>query len=445
MRRSWHRKLSSRFLSYLPPLLLPLLLACSTPSPLPLQATQGPAPRLAKPSSSLLPTVNVARAQGFADNQTPRAALGLRVQAFARHLQHPRTLLALPNGDVLVTETDAPQRMDARGGIKNWFAQRVMEKAGSHRGSPNRVVLLRDADGDGVAEARFVLLEHLNSPFGMALVGQHLYIANTDAVMRYPFRPGQTSIAEAGTRVASLPAGKLNHHWTKDMVASADGKRLFVSVGSNSNIGENGMDQEDMRAAILEIELASGNTRVFASGLRNANGLALHPQTGQLWAVVNERDEIGNDLAPDYLTAVLEGRFYGWPWSYWGQHVDKRVQPPRPDMVARAITPDYALGAHVAPLGMAFYQHEAMPAYRHGAFIGMHGSWNRKPKSGYKLVFVPFRDGRPSGLPQDILTGFLDEEENALGRPVGVAVDSRGGVLVADDVGHAVWRVSRAR
>jgi glucose/arabinose dehydrogenase len=301
-------------------------------------------------------------------------------------------------------------------------------------------------DGDGVAETRTVFLQGLNSPFGMVLVGGHLYVANTDALVRFPYRAGQTQIAEPGVKVADLPGGTINHHWTKNVIASRDGSRLYVTVGSNSNAAENGMEAEIDRAAILEVDPATGSRRVFASGLRNPNGLGWHPQSGALWTVVNERDEIGNDLVPDYLTSVKEHAFFGWPYSYYGQHVDTRVRPARPDLVARAVPPDYALGSHVAPLGLVFYGGPLMPRrFLGGAFVGLHGSWNRKPRSGYKVVFVPFADGRPVGTPEDVLTGFVDGDGNALGRPVGVAVDRAGAVLVADDVGNVVWRVTPAR
>lgn len=320
-----------------------------------------------------------------------------------------------------------------------------MKRAGAADPSANRITLLRDADGDGVAEMRTVLLKELNSPFGMALVGDTLYVANTDALLRFPYREGATQITQTGTKVIDLPGGPLNHHWTKNVIASRDGSKLFVTVGSNSNIAENGMDKEERRAAILEVDRASGQSRVFASGLRNPNGLAWQPQTGELWTVVNARDEIGNDLVPDYMTSVTENGFYGWPYSYYGQHVDERVQPQRADLVAKAIVPDYALGAHTAALGLAFCEGDLFPArYQGGAFIGQHGSWNRKPLNGYKVIFVPFVNGRPEGAPEDILTGFINEDGEAHGRPVGVAIDRAGALLVADDVGNRIWRVTPA-
>jgi glucose/arabinose dehydrogenase len=305
-------------------------------------------------------------------------------------------------------------------------------------------MLLRDADGDGRAELRTVFLQGLHSPFGMALVGDQLYVANADALVRVPYAPGQTQSGAAPQKVTDLPAGT-NHHWTKGLAASPDGRKLYVSVGSNSNVAERGMDEEEGRAAIWEVDVATGAKRVHASGLRNPVGLAFEPGTGTLWAVVNERDELGSDLVPDYLTSVRQGAFYGWPWSYWGANVDARVQPPRPDMVARAVAPDYALGNHVAPLGLAFSDARMPTPFAGGAFIGEHGSWNRKPRSGYKVVFVPFADGKPAGPPRDVLTGFVSSEGKASGRPVGVAVDRSGALLVADDVGGVVWRVAPVR
>jgi glucose/arabinose dehydrogenase len=367
---------------------------------------------------------------------------GLTVEAYATGLDHPRWIYVLPNGDVLVAETNAPPRPEDQKGVRGWFMKRVMTRAGAAVPSANRITLLRDADRDGKAETRSVFLEGLNSPFGMALIGEHFYVGNTDAVMRFPYRSGQTRIDSPGEKVADLPGGTLNHHWTKNILPGADGSKLYATVGSNSNVAENGMHNEERRAAILEIDLATGRSRVFASGLRNPNGLAWHPQTRVLWTVVNERDEIGSDLVPDYLTSVRDGGFYGWPYSYYGQHVDERVQPQRPDLVAKAIVPDYALGAHTASLGLVFYEADLFPPrYRAGAFIGQHGSWNRNPLSGYKVIFVPFSEGRPAGSPEDILTGFVNEDGEAHGRPVGVAVDSTGALLVADDVGNVIWRV----
>jgi glucose/arabinose dehydrogenase len=421
------------------------LAACGDISKFPPNADMGPRPLLPPPNPTLIPTVKIAPAKGWPAGMTPQAAPGLRVNAFASGLDHPRWLHVLPNGDVLVAETNQPPKKEGTGGIKGWIMGVVMKRAGAAVPSANRITLLRDADGDGVAETRSVFLQGLNSPFGMALIGRTLYVANTDAVVRFPYQPGQTQIAEPGVKVVDLPAGPINHHWTKSLIASRDGSRLYVTVGSNSNVGENGMDNEVNRAAILEVDPAAGNARLFASGLRNPNGLAWEPRTGKLWTTVNERDEIGSDLVPDYMTSVQSSGFYGWPYSYFGQHLDIRPQPPQPDLVAKAIVPDYALGAHTASMGLAFYESSLLPKrYAGGAFIGQHGSWNRNPPSGYKVIFVPFADGVPAGMPEDILLGFLDAEGNALGRPVGVAVDRGGAVLVADDVGNAVWRVTPA-
>ena len=407
----------------------------------------GPDPVLPPPNEQKLPTVKVAEATGWPDGATPTAARGLAVSAFASGLDHPRWLHVLPNGDVLVAESNAPKRSESvRKGIKGWFMKRAMKKAGAAVPSANRITLLRDADGDGVAEVRTALLENLNSPFGMALVGDTLYVANTDAVVAFPYREGQTRIEAAATRLADLPAGTLNHHWTKSLIASRDGRKLYATVGSNSNVAEMGMEREEGRAAIHEIDRASGESRLFASGLRNPNGMSWQPDSGALWVAVNERDEIGSDLVPDYMTSVKDGGFYGWPYSYFGQHVDERVQPARPDLVANAISPDYALGAHTASLGLVFYEGELLPAkYSHGAFVGQHGSWNRRPPSGYKVVFVPFANGVPAGEPEDVLAGFLTADGKARGRPVGVAVDKAGALLVADDVGNVIWRVTPAR
>ncbi len=421
------------------------LFGCSQPSTQDPSAGMGPAPVLPPPDTSMVPTVHIAPATGWPAGARPLAAAGLAVNAFATGLDHPRWVYTLPNGDVLVAESNAPPKPDDGKGFRAWVMKLVMGKAGAGVPSANRITLLRDTDGDGVAEARFVFVNGLNSPFGMALIGEFLYVANTDAVVRFRYRDGLTQLADTAQKVADLPAGTINHHWTKNLVANRDGTKLYVTVGSNSNVAENGMEAETNRAAILEVDVASGQSRLFASGLRNPNGLGWQPQTGALWTVVNERDELGNDLVPDYLTSVKDGAFYGWPYSYFGQHVDTRVQPPRPDLVASAVAPDYALGSHVAPLGLAFYDAKLLPArYAGGAFIGEHGSWNRKPRSGYKVVFVPFVAGSPAGLPEDVLTGFVNGEGEALGRPVGVAVDRAGALLVADDVGNAIWRVTPA-
>lgn len=427
-------------------LTLTLTLAACEEAKLPLSAGMGPNPTLPPPTSSLIPTVNVAPATGWPNGAQPQAAPGLQVTAFAAGLDHPRWLYVLPNGDVLVAETNKPPRTDGGGGgIRAWFARVFMKQAGAGVPSPNRITLLRDADGDGVAETRTVFLDGLFSPFGMALVGDSFYVANADSVMRFPYKPGETRINEPGVRVVDLPGGPINHHWTKNLIASRDGSKLYASVGSNSNIGENGIEAEEGRAAIWEIDPKSGSHRVFASGLRNPVGMAWEPVSGALWTAVNERDELGSDLVPDYMTSVRDGAFYGWPYSYFGQHVDERMQPPRPDLVAKAVAPDYALGPHTASLGLAFAQDAKLtPTFASGAFVGQHGSWNRRPHSGYRVLFVPFKDGRPAGEAVDVLTGFLSADGDALGRPVGVAIDRRGGLLVADDVGNVIWRVSSA-
>lgn len=422
------------------------LIACSESKP-PVTSSvgYGQNPKLPAPESSLIPTVNIAPAVGWANGAKPLPAPGLAVNAFASGLDHPRWLYVLPNGDVLVAETNAPPKPEA-GGLMAQAQQWVMKRAGAAVPSANRISLLRDANGDGIAEIKTNFLSNLNSPFGMQLLGNTLYVANTDAIVGFPYQTGATQISASPTKLADLPAGPINYHWTKNIIASPDGSKLYATVGSNSNVGEQGLQHEVNRAAILEFDLKTGAHRVFASGLRNPNGLAWEPQTGALWTTVNERDELGNDLVPDYMTSVKDGGFYGWPYSYFGQQVDTRMQPQNPELVAQALVPDYALGAHTASLGLAFYQGQALPAhYQGGAFIGQHGSWNRQPRSGYKLIFVPFSKGQPTGLPEDILTGFVNDQGQALGRPVGVAVDSTGAVLVADDVGNVIWRVSAAQ
>ncbi len=457
-------------------LTLPLLLwACSDQARLPDGADIGTKPTLPDPKRTLLPTVNIAPAVRWREGQTPQPAQGLAVRAFASGLEHPRWLHVLPNGDVLVAESNAPPRPEAGQGLKGWVMKKVMARAGAGVPSANRITLLRDTDGDGTAETRSVFLQGLNSPFGMALVGDRFYVANADAVIEYPYTPGQPQITAPGRRLTDLPGGPRNHHWTKSLIASADGSKLYATVGSNSNVAEHGMAVEEGRAAIWEIDRASGAKRLFATGLRNPNGMAWTAD-GKLWTVVNERDELGSDLVPDYLTSVKDGGFYGWPYSWYGSYVDPRVSPPRPDLVAQAIAPDYALGAHVAPLGLAAAAPSPLTAALavagassassapaasapataasalaasapaaavpvHGMFVGLHGSWNRQPLSGYKVVYVAFEGDKPIGLPRDVLTGFVNSEGDALGRPVGVAVDGHGALLVADDVGNVIWRV----
>lgn len=390
----------------------------------------------------LLPPIRIATPVGWG-SETPKVPQGLQVHALATALQHPRSVYVLPNGDVLVVESNGPKAPVFR--PKDLITGVVELFAGAKAKDANRITLLRDTNGDGIPDTRTVFLDHLNSPFGVALVGHDLYVANTDAIMRYPYQDGQTSITAKGTKLTDLPGGPIDHHWTKSLLASPDGSKLYVGVGSNSNVGENGLQAEYQRAAIWEVDRATGAHRIFASGVRNPTGLQREPTTGKLWATANERDEIGPDLVPDYLTSVQDGGFYGWPYSYYGKHLDPRVQPQRPELVARAIVPDYALSSHVAPLGFAMSSGHGLPAnYESGAFVGEHGSWDRTPLNGYKVVFVPFRDGKPSGPAQDVVTGFLDADNHTHGRPVGLAVDRTGALLIADDVGNTVWRISSA-
>jgi glucose/arabinose dehydrogenase len=408
------------------------------------QSQVGPDPVLPEPQQYLLPPMRIARAVGWSDGATPTVPPGFRVEALATSLAHPRQVYVLPDGDVLVVEANSPNVEPVRR-PKDLVMGWVKAFAGAGAKGGNRITLLRDADGDGTPEVRSVLLEHINSPFGVALIGQDLYVAATDALLRYPYREGDTRITDLGTKVTDLPGGPVDHHWTKALAASPDGTRLYVGVGSNSNITEHGLEAERGRAEVWEIDRATGAHRTYASGMRNPTGLDVEPQTGRLWAIVNERDEIGPNLVPDYLTSVREGAFYGWPYSYWGQHVDPRVQPPRPDLVASAVKPDYGLSSHVAPLGLAFSRTDRLgPDFRGGAFVGEHGSWDRQDLNGYKVVYVPFADGRPAAKARDVVTGFLDGENRARGRPVGVAVDPRGALLVADDLGNTVWRVTPA-
>ena len=420
-----------------------LVSACGDTGTLTVADGTGSNPKLPPPNESFFPTVNVAKVVGWQTGAKPIPAPGLEVNAFAEGLDHPRWLLVLPNGDVLVAETNAPPS-EAGFSIRRFVADLFKKQAGAQTPSANRITLLRDADGDGRAELKTAFITGLNSPFGMTLVGDALYVANTDAVLRFPYEEGETRITAPGEKIVDLPAGPINHHWTKNIIARPDGKALYVTVGSNSNVAENGLDAEENRAAILEVDLSNNRSTLFAFGLRNPNGMDWNPDSGALWTVVNERDEIGSDLVPDYLTSVAANGFYGWPFSYFGQTVDTRVKPSDPNLVARAIRPDYALGPHVAALGLAFSKGTALGSnYASGAFIGLHGSWNRKPPSGYKVIFVPFEGGRPFGKPVDVLTGFLDGEGQARGRPVGVAIDTHAGLLVADDVGNRIWRVSR--
>jgi glucose/arabinose dehydrogenase len=402
----------------------------------------GPEPDLPKPSKNLIPVVNVQEATGWPDGQRPDAASGLSVRAFATGLDHPRALHVLPNGDVLVAETNAPPRPEDGDGIRGYFMKQAMEKAGAAVPSANRISLLRDSDGDGIAEETYPFLTGLHSPYGMQLVGDTLYVANTDAIVAFPYEEGATSIEAAGETLTSLPAGPINHHWTKNIVASDDMKHLYAAVGSNSNIAENGMEAEEGRAALWEVDIATGEKRLYASGLRNPVGLAINPASGEVWAAVNERDELGNNLVPDYVTSVKDGAFYGWPWSYYGQNVDTRVKPANASMIAKAIVPDYAVGSHTASLGIAFTDSSALgERFGSGLFVGQHGSWNRKPPSGYKVIYIPFRGASSSGDPVDVLTGFLDGDK-ARGRPVDVALAGDNALLVSDDVGNTIWRVT---
>ena len=419
-----------------------LLFACES-ARVDATAGYGPRPTLPPVNAGLLPTVSIARAVGWAAGERPTPAPGLAVTAFAAGLAHPRNVAVLSNGDVLVVESDAPPKPEGTGGIRGQVMALLMARSGSGRApSANRITLLRDGDGDGMAEQRSVLLEGLNAPFGVVQLGDALYVANTDAIRRYPFLPGQTRIDDPGVQLTALPAGPRNHHWTKNLAASADGRSLFVSIGSNSNVAEHGMAVEAGRAQIWRVNVATGAAAAYATGLRNPNGLSVAPG-GVLWTAVNERDEIGSDLVPDYMTSVREGGFYGWPQSYYGQTVDARA-PADPAAVARAISPDYALGSHTASLGLLVTSASGLPApFGTGAFIAQHGSWNRRPAAPPRVIFVPFANGQPNGAPSEVLTGFLVAGE-ARGKPVSLALDNRGGLLVADDVGGSVWRVSSA-
>jgi glucose/arabinose dehydrogenase len=422
------------------------LSACNDIAKLPLSASFGANPTLPVPDPTLFPTINIAMAKGWPDGGKPVSAPGTTVTVYAKGLAHPRWIYVLPNGDVLVAETNTPPKPEDEKGLKGWVVKMVKNRAGAGMLSVNRITLLRGVGPDGLAQSQSVFLQGLNSPFGMALVGKDFYVANADAVMRFPYVEGETQIRSAGVKVIDLPGGTINHHWTKNLIASRDGSKLYVTVGSNSNVAENGMEVETGRAAVWEVDIKTGAHRIFASGLRNPNGLGWEPRSGKLWTVANERDELGSDLVPDYMTSVTDGGFYGWPYSYYGQHVDERVKPARPDLVSKAIAPDYALGTHTGSLGLAFAEGNTLPApFNHdGIFIGQHGSWNRKPHSGYKVIFVAFHDGKPSGEPVDVLTGFLSADDDAFGRPVGVALDKSGALLVADDVGNRVWRVTAA-
>ena len=421
-----------------------LLAACGDKAKLPEAAGYGPHPTLVAPNPTFIPTLNFAKAVGWLKGAGPTPAPGLAVAAFATNLDHPRWLHVLPNGDVLVAETTAPPHPDDEKGFRGFVAKHILSSAGAGTLSPNRIVLLRDTNGDGVADRRFDFIRNLNTPFGMALVGNTLYVADTDAVLAFPYHDGDTEITAPPRKITDLPAGTINHHWTKNVVASPDGSKLYVTIGSNSNVGDNGMAAEAGRADIWEVDPVTGQHRVFAFGIRNGVGMDWQPDSGKLWVAVNERDEIGSDLVPDYMTSVQKGGFYGWPYSYYGQHVDIRIQPQRPDLVAKAIAPDYALGAHTASLGLVFSKGARLGArFANGVFIGQHGSWNRDPRAGYRVIFVAFKDGKPDGMPVEVLSGFLSAAGEAQGRPVGVVIDGHGALLVADDVGNAVWRVTK--
>lgn len=419
-------------------------LMAAAPDDFDVRTQLGPNPVLPEPQQYLVPPMHLASVVGWKDGEAPTVPQGMHVQALATGLEHPRSVFTLPNGDVLVVESRGPD-LDPVSRPKNvimgWVQSKVTSAGAS--GGSNRITLLRDTKGDGTWDVRTVFIDHLYSPFGVALVGNDLYVANTDAILRFPYKGGETSITEPGTVLTPLPGGPIDHHWTKSLVTSEDGTKLYAGVGSNSNITENGIGAEVDRASIWEVDRATGAHRIFASGLRNPNGLSWEPQSHALWAVINERDELGPNLVPDYLTSVKDGGFYGWPYSYYGQHVDPRVQPQRPDLVAKAIPPDYALSSHVAPLGLVFDTADGLPSrFKGGAFVGEHGSWNRQDLNGYKVVFVPFANGRPNGLAEDVVTGFLDDAGHARGRPVALALDKAGGLLIADDVGNTVWRVS---
>jgi glucose/arabinose dehydrogenase len=421
------------------------LAACSDNEPDP-SSEIGSNPLLPPQNQYLVPPMHVAPVIGWKPQETPTVAPGLKIQAVATGLKHPRSLYTLPNGDILVSESIAPPAASIKRPkdlIMGWIEAMATSGGGGSNEGSNRISILRDADGDGVAEVHQVFIDHLNSPFGVTLVGNDLYVADTDAIMRFPYKEGDTKISDPGTKLTDLPGGPIDHHWTKSLVASPDGSLLYAGVGSNSNITENGIQAEKDRASIWEVDRATGRHRIFADGLRNPNGLSWEPQSHALWAVINERDELGPNLVPDYMTSVKEGGFYGWPYSYYGQNVDPRVMPQRPDLVSKAIVPDYALSSHVAPLGMTFTSGNGMPAaYKGGAFVGEHGSWNRHEFNGYKVVYIPFENGKPVGKPQDVVTGFLTADNKARGRPVGLALDKSGSLLIADDVGNTVWRVS---
>ncbi|CAI0906798.1 PQQ-dependent sugar dehydrogenase [Serratia entomophila] len=417
-----------------------MLAGCDNKAAIDPERQIGPDPELPAAQNFLMPPMQVPKGVGWQADRMPKVAADLKIEKVADGFLHPRQLLTLPNGDVLVVEANGPGT-EAVTTPKQLVGGLVKGQSGKGGKGGNRITLLRPT-ADGKWE-KHVFLQHLNSPFGVQLIGNTLYVANTGNIMQYPYQPGETQITDAGKELADLP-DTINHHWTKALLASPDGKKLYAGIGSNSNITENGLAVEYRRAAVLEVDVASGASRIFAAGLRNPTGLQWEPQTGKLWAIVNERDEIGADLVPDYLTSVQDGGFYGWPYSYFGQHVDHRVQPPRPDLVAKAIKPDYAISSHVAPLGLLFYTGDNLPvSYHGGAFISEHGSWDRSPLSGYRVSYVAFEQGKPVGKPKPVVTGFVSDDEKELyGAPVGLAIDKSGALLVADDVGNTVWRIS---
>ncbi len=422
-------------------ILASLLSSCDDDSRVDPQKQTGPNLELPKAQNFLLPPMKVPEAVAWKNGEMPKVAAGLKIEKIADGLKHPRQVYVLPNNDILVAEANGPAKK-APARPKDVIMGLVQKSSGKGGEGGNRITLLRNVGGKW---QKHIFIAHLNSPFGMQLIGNTLWVANADSLEKFSYQEGQTAIQGPGDVVTELPGGPINHHWTKSLLASPDGSKLYVGVGSNSNITENGIGAEDRRAAILEVDAATGASRIYANGLRNPTGLQWEPESGKLWAIVNERDEIGSDLVPDYMTSVQEKGFYGWPYSYYGQHVDERVKPPRPDLVEKAIKPDYALSSHVAPLGFLFYTGDNMPQYRNGAFISEHGSWNRKPLNGYQVMWVKFENGKPVGLPQPVVTGFLtDDREKVRGLPVGLAMDKQGGVIVADDAGDTVWRVSAA-
>ena len=427
------------------PLTLALVLAgCGDKATQNVDAGEGPNPNLVPEVHKLIPTVEIAKIIGWQGDQAPTPAAGLHVTAFAKGLDHPRWLLVLPNGDVLVAETNAPPKPDDSQGVRGVFEKIALKKAGGASPSPNRITLLRDTNGDGIADQKSTFISGLNSPFGMALVGDTLYVADTDALLAFPYKTGETAIADKPRKVTDLPGGRINHHWTKNVIASPDGSKLYVTIGSNSNVDDKGIAVEKDRARIWEVDPKTGAHTTYAAGIRNPNGMGWSSD-GKLWTVANERDELGSDLVPDYLTSVQPGGFYGWPWRYYGTHVDKRVKDPPPPYIDETLTPDYALGAHTASLGLTFAAGQKLgPAYADGVFVGQHGSWNRNPPSGYKVIFVPFAGGKPTGAkPVDVLGGFLTPDgKQTHGRPVGVTIARDGALLVADDGGNVVWRVT---